>query len=287
MSAAYEPRRPRTWMTEVGALPAPPPPSLLERLRRGPRTVRRTSRRLGRTGFFVFETIAHLTEAASRHGPGAGAPSRARRLSWVCENLCTFLGLDVSVRGALPPEPAIVVANHQSYTDPLCILRHAPAFPIAKAEVVDWPLLGDAMRELGLLFVVRGSAGSGARVLRQSRRLLAAGASILAFPEGTTTMGADALPFRRGIFGVATLDRIPVVPVTVRYASHEMAWVGSESFATHWARTAARRRNPVSVTFHEPLLPAPGGDPAALAEEARQVIRRALPIADPPSPRTR
>ena len=281
MSAAYEPRRPRSWSTEVGALPAPPERTLVERLVRGPRVVRRTSRRLGRTGFFVFETIAHLTEAASRPGPGASAGRRARRLSWVCENLCTFLGLDVSVRGPRPPEPSVIVSNHQSYTDPLCILRHAPAFPIAKAEVVDWPLLGDAMRELGLLFVERGSALSGAGVLRRSRRLLAAGASVLAFPEGTTSMGADALPFRRGIFGIAAMDGVPVVPVTVRYASDEMAWVGSESFASHWARTAARRRNPVSVTFHDAIHPAAGEPPAA-----RQVIREALPIHAPPRPRT-
>ncbi|MEM1418635.1 MAG: lysophospholipid acyltransferase family protein [Myxococcota bacterium] len=283
MSAAAAPRETRPpSSTHAGTLAGAAAPTLLGRLKRGPLTLRRTGRRLGRTGFFVFETIAHLSEAAGREGPGPSAPSRARRLSWVCENLCTFLGLDVTVRGALPPEPCVVVANHHSYTDPLCILMRTPAFPIAKAEVVDWPLLGDAMQELGLLFVERGSPLSGAKVLRRSRRLLQEGASILAFPEGTTSMGADALPFRRGIFGIAAMEGVPIVPVTVRYERLDMAWVGSESFATHWARTAARSRNPVTVTFHSPISTAGASldDAARLAEDARQVIRQALPIHD-------
>lgn len=245
-----------------------------------PSATRRTGRRLGRAGMFVAETVVQLgREAQSR----AGAPippdeigAKARRASWVAENLLALHGIEVRVEGEIPRGRCVLVANHISYLDPVAIVALAPNIAIAKSEVSDWPLLGDAMKELGVLFFERGNSFSGARVLRQATRCLHHNIPVLAFPEGTTTTGGDVLPFRRGVFGIARHTGAPIVPVTVSYDAIGAAWVGDESFVPHYLRTVSRAELEISVHFGAAILP-DGGSAEELAERARKAVREGLP----------
>nr|MBS0019499.1 1-acyl-sn-glycerol-3-phosphate acyltransferase [Gammaproteobacteria bacterium] len=74
---------------------------------------------------------------------------------------------------------------------------------------------------------------SGAEVLRRSLRVLQQGVSVLNFPEGTTTLGNAVLPFRRGIFGLAPITGVPVIPIALRFEPPGMAWVGNAYFVSH------------------------------------------------------
>lgn len=235
-----------------------------------PVSLTRASRRLSRTGVFVAETLFRFGRE-----PEESVRGRAERLRWVAENLAALHGLDVRVRGPRPSGPCALVANHLGYLDPVAILAHAPAIPIAKAEVAEWPLLGEIGAATGCLFVRRGCARSGARVLRGALRALDAGVSVLAFPEGTTTAGDRVLPFRRGLFGVARLAGAPVVPLTIRYLGGTRPWVGDAPFVPHYLRTAAAPRGRIELTFHEPIDAV--GAAAALAERTRRVVASALP----------
>ncbi len=257
-------------------LPAPATPGLLRWLAQGPAAVGRSSRRMTRAGLFVAETVSQLARVARQPEPG-DVIRRTRRLSWTAEQLCALHGIDVVAEGEPVAGPAVYVANHMSYIDPLAILQHAPSLPIAKAEVGDWPVLGDALDQLGILFVDRACAHSGARVLLQARRLLEEdGAPILAFPEGTTTTGGDVLPFKRGVFGLAGLTGAPVVPVTLRYESTDPCWVGDEGFLPHYVRTTARSHTRVRVRFGRPLVARRGESAEGFAERARTVVRTGL-----------
>lgn len=243
-------------------------PSLLGRLVRGPSAVRRVTR----AGVFLAETFGRL--AATE--PHADAPSRARRLSWVAEQMCALHGVDVVVRGRVPSEPCVLVANHLSYLDPVAILTHTPALAVAKREVAEWPLLGEPMRQMGVLFVDRSSPLSGARVLREAKRRLHEGASVLAFPEGTTTNGDRVLPFKRGVFGLARLADVPVVPVTIAYDTPEAAWVGDAPFLPHYVRTTTRTATRAFVRFGPALDPHRAPSPEELAELARRHVLAGL-----------
>ena len=161
---------------------------------------------------------------------------------------------EVIVRGArIPAEPCVVVANHLSYIDPLAIVSLVPSVPIAKTEVRGWPLIGELMNQLGVLFVQREDPYSGAQVLRDSMVALRRGLSVLAFPEGTTTTG-EVLPFRRGMFGVAQHTGAPIVPIALRYESEELCWVGNDPFLPHYLRTTARSRTRLEVTICPPSI---------------------------------
>jgi 1-acyl-sn-glycerol-3-phosphate acyltransferase len=179
-------------------------------------------------------------------------------------------GLDIRIRGALPAGPAILVANHVSYLDPVVIGALTPCAAIAKGEVASWPLIGDTARSVGVSFVDRTSAWSGAIALRRSLAVLAAGASVLNFPEGTTTDGSRLLPFRRGIFGLARLAGVPVVPIALRYEPADLAWTGNASFLPHYVYLSGR---PSSVV-HVDIAPALADVDAGADELARQSYHR-------------
>jgi len=233
-------------------------------------SVTRASRRLSRAGMFVAETLFRFGRV-----PTDSVKERAERLRWVAENLAALHGLDIRVRGRAPAGPCAIVANHLGYLDPVAVLAQVPCIPIAKAEVADWPLLGEIGAATGCLFVRRECAMSGARVLRGALRCLDAGVSVLCFPEGTTTAGHGVLPFSRGLFGVAQIGGVPVVPASVRYCEGTRPWIGNDPFVPHYLRTAASPRGRVELTFHEPIEP--HGAPDVLAERARRVIGSALP----------
>ena len=230
-----------------------------------------------RASLFVLETLSQVrrfTPSGVRE-----ARERARLLGWIAENLCALHGIQVMVRGQVPKSPAILVANHSSYIDPLAILSQVPANAVAKHEIGGWPLLGEGVRGLGVLLVDRDCGQSGARVLREALRMLNAGVSVLAFPEGTTTIGDRVLPFKRGVFGLARLTGAPVVPVALRYESEAPCWVGDEAFLPHYVRTTARTTTRVEVTFGAPLTTTSTAQPKTpehLAEEARSAIQRML-----------
>jgi 1-acyl-sn-glycerol-3-phosphate acyltransferase len=220
---------------------------------------------------FLVETFGGLAQSAALDVP-PDAPSRARRLAWIAEQMCAMHGVDTTVHGRVPSGPCVLVANHLSYLDPLVIVTHAPALAIAKREVADWPLVGEPMRKLGVLFVDRGNATSGARVLLEAKRRMHEGASMLAFPEGTTTRGDRVLPFKRGVFGLARLANVPVVPVTVRYDAPDAAWVGDAAFLPHYVRTTSRPTTRVSLRFGAPIEPHAFESAEALAEHCRHHV---------------
>ncbi|MEM7604699.1 MAG: lysophospholipid acyltransferase family protein [Myxococcota bacterium] len=213
----------------------------------------------------------------------ARAPS-ARRLQWLAENLCAIHGIDVQVTGIRPAGPAVLVANHISYLDPVAILQDMPCAAIAKREVAGWPVIGSVLDTMPVLFVQRSCGYSGARVLRSARRMLASGVSVLTFPEGTTTTGSDVLPFKRGVFGLAAHANVPVVPISVRYESTRFAWVGDDPFVPHYLRSVGEPVIRIHLHYHGAIRRRDGA--AKVAEMARRAIRadlRYVPSVPPPA----
>ncbi len=197
---------------------------------------------------------------------------RAAVLRGCCSTMVLAHGIRPRVLGRPPAGPTVIVANHLGYLDPLILAALVPCAPIAKREASRWPLIGPALSQMGLVFVDRGDARSGARALRGARRALEAGVSVLVFPEGTTTHGDEVLPFRRGIFGVARHLGVPVVPTALSFADRSCCWVGDAPFAPHYARLAARRTLSLVIRFGEPQ--AVQGHASLAAERIRGEVDR-------------
>ncbi|MFT3914461.1 MAG: lysophospholipid acyltransferase family protein [Anaeromyxobacteraceae bacterium] len=202
-------------------------------------------------------------------GIAADVLAGRRRLHGASAAALEVLGVNVLVDGPLPPQGALLAANHLSWLDPLVVASLVPCTPIAKAELSGWPLLGRAARACGVLFVERGDATSGLAVKRGAQAVLERGGRILNFPEGTTTRGDDVLAFRPGLFGTARRAGAPVVPVAITLEPAELAWTGDDAFLPHLLALAARRRSEARVRFGAPVPPLLYRDAAALAEAVR------------------
>jgi 1-acyl-sn-glycerol-3-phosphate acyltransferase len=218
----------------------------------------------------VAETVGEL--ALSRGEP----LQRARLLSRACAHVLESHCIRVHLDGELPRRPAVLVCNHVSYLDPLAVLAHLPALPVAKAEVDGWPLLGRITNAFGVRFVRRDAPHSGATAIRWMIDTLQAGASVLAFPEGTTTHGDDVLRFKAGAFAAARHAGVAVVPLAIRYASRSLAWVGDDSFVPHYLETASRAETDVRLAVGEPLRPTRYSSDLELAVRARAAIAARL-----------
>ncbi|WP_421997614.1 lysophospholipid acyltransferase family protein [Reyranella sp.] len=116
-----------------------------------------------------------------------------------------------------PAGPVILACKHQSSWETLAFHRLFPnAATVLKRELVFIPVVGWAMARAGNIAVERGSGASALRgLLRQARATLAAGRSILIYPEGTRTpVGSDA-PYQAGTAALYRQLGVPVVPVAL------------------------------------------------------------------------
>lgn len=144
-------------------------------------------------------------------------------------------GLQVTFRirtrelGPPPPRPAFLVANHLSWVDILVLgARFGPTF-VAKQEISRWPVLGHLARAMGNIFVDRGRRRDVVRVLQEIDRAVAEGATIVLFPEGTSSRGDRVYPLRPALLEWAAQRRHPVHVVTLGYGTTAPGWSAEET----------------------------------------------------------
>ena len=111
-------------------------------------------------------------------------------------------------RAATERKPGIVVANHRSAIDGFLV--SLPKLSMAQT-VNDWPLrlpvIGHVARAAGYLNITKWDY----ETLRdRTGEILAAGDSIVSYPEGTRSESRTMGPFRSGIFHVAMELKVPV-----------------------------------------------------------------------------
>ncbi|HZY18505.1 MAG TPA: lysophospholipid acyltransferase family protein [Ramlibacter sp.] len=181
--------------------------------------------------------------------------------------------------------PTLVVANHVSWLDALCIGAAHPCSFLAKAEARRWPVIGRLVRRHGGAFVVKGVVGADA--LRQSiSSRLQAGASVCVFPEGTTSDGRRVLPFHNAAFDAAIAAGVPVRVFALRYTVdgdpqrglRAAGWLAGSLASAVW-RTLQRRRLQAEVLD---LGLVEGHDRVAMASRARVLVAGALGLNAPP-----
>ncbi len=144
---------------------------------------------------------------------------------------------------------------------------------VSRADLAGWPLIGFAARSVGTVFVDRADAASGASALRSMRTHLAAGSSVIVFPEGTTFPDDEVRPFQPGAFVAAARAGVDVLPVGLAYETGSGAAFFGEAFTAHLARWPP---------------PSPRASPCAWARSSRPAVTRAQPTSAPaPTPRCR
>ena len=133
-----------------------------------------------------------------------------------------LLGYRIRYAGGeqLPTTPYLLVCNHRSAFDPLCVLAVSaqPTVFVAKPLVLRIPVIGTLMTRLGFMAIDRENARNAVTTIKQAAaRIRDEGLCVGIYPEGTRCKTATMLPFHAGSFKIATLAACPVVVASIRY----------------------------------------------------------------------
>lgn len=131
---------------------------------------------------------------------------------------CSGVQVRTEGGGLLDPEATYVfAANHQSQYDIFVIcgyLGHDSSW-LAKRELFTVPLWGRAMREAGYIPLDRSRGREAMKSLSEAAARIAAGTSVVIFPEGTRSGDGRLGDFKSGAMHLAIKAGVPVVPVAI------------------------------------------------------------------------
>lgn len=221
------------------------------------------------------------------------APEAARRFGW---RYWRFLARLTDTRILPVGEPVaggvLICANHTSWLDIIVLGALRPASFIAKREVEGWPFFGLIARLGRTIFVDRDNRRALIAPQAEMRQRLAAGDTLILFPEGTSSDGNRVLAFRSALLGAADADvdgnPVPVQPVTIAYRNlwgipldrrrrPQFAWYGDMALLPHLWEALCLGPVDVAVIFHPARTLREAGDRKALARYCEKAIRDALP----------
>lgn len=215
----------------------------------------------------------------------AGRNRRVQRWSRKLMDVCKIELEFVDCGGAAQAGQAgaMVVCNHLSWADIFVINALAPCHFVAKSEIRAWPLIGWLAAKSGTVFIERGNRRDVRRIFEGMVKSIHAGDRIAFFPEGTTSIQGQVLPFHANLFEAAINGGVPVQPYALRYVNaqgefaHAIDFVGETSFAQSMVLIL---RNPgiKAQLMLMPPLPTTGAHRRELAQQARQIIAGQLGV---------
>lgn len=163
----------------------------------------------------------------------------------------------------------VYVANHRSLVDILVLFRLFTHFKwVSKVENFRVPLIGWNMSLNGYVPLMRGDRRSIVQMMEHCDRLLAAGNSIMMFPEGTRSTTGRMRSFKPGAFELAIRNQVPVQPIVVRGTGDALPKRGF----------ILQGRHPISIDVLEAIPPENFGTEQAevLAEKVREILAEEL-----------
>jgi len=155
-------------------------------------------------------------------------------------------------RNVPPTGPALLIANHESYIDPLLIGVAVPRHLayLARANLFTG-FSGRFLRSLnGHPLEQEGFAREGLKAMID---LLAQGLPVLVFPEGERSMTGVMNPFRPGIHLIIKKSRPPIVPCGIAGAYEALPRSRPLPIPGHSPLFLPAGPNTIAVSFGKPL----------------------------------
>lgn len=189
--------------------------------------------------------------------PGLGWPLFRWAINTWGRGVLLTMGVRVTISGQAPKPPFFLVANHLSYLDIPLLHSQMHGHFLSKAEIASWPIAGLFAKLAGTLFVDRSLRGDLKRVIPEVETLLRTGNGVMIFPEGTSSMGAEILPFKASLFEVARRAQVAVSTAALKYSMRGsdlavgavVCWWGNMPFASHFLRLLTVPGVDAQVTF--------------------------------------
>jgi len=151
---------------------------------------------------------------------------------WWARSLLRLAHVPVEVQGLehlTPGQAYIFAANHRSDFDIFALLAVLPgrlSF-VAKKSLFRIPFFGPAMRRMGSVPLDRDNLKQAIKSLDRAAALVQAGASMIIYPEGTRVPTPELIPFKKGVFIMASKADRPIVPLSIngtRFIKSRSLW---------------------------------------------------------------
>jgi 1-acyl-sn-glycerol-3-phosphate acyltransferase len=153
----------------------------------------------------------------------------------------------VSVRGRhhIDKEQSyVVISNHLSHYD-IFVLYGWLGIDfkwVMKKELRNLPALGAACEKLGHIYIDRSNRETAIASLKEAKKRIVNGTSVLFFPEGTRSASGEMGQFKKGAFVMALDLGIPILPITVLHTDKILP-----------SRTLDLFPGRASMVVHEPI----------------------------------
>ncbi|MFH5231971.1 lysophospholipid acyltransferase family protein [Antrihabitans spumae] len=178
---------------------------------------------------------------------------------------------------ARPDEGVLIVSGHVGWTDIIAIAAVQPVSFVARADLIDWPVLGLLARKMRVVPIDRARLRTLPDVIRQIADRITAGERITAFPEGTTWCGRAYGTLRPALFQAAIDTNTAVQPIRLQYRNEDgslsttPSFIGDDSMVASLLRMLRSR----GITAEIVLAPVehPGTDRRDLAARCERAVR--------------
>lgn len=174
-----------------------------------------------------------------------------------CRKLANSFGVKVVQVAPVPQTHGLWVSNHISWLDIPVVGSVAPVFFLSKAEIGEWPIFGALAKAGGTLFIKRGSGDTGS-VSDQIADFLRSGASVVFFPEATTTNGKQIKKIYGKLLKAAIDTQLPICPVVIAYVDADGTLSDDATYCDNRTMTQSLKRvvdNGKITAYVLPLAP--------------------------------
>lgn len=176
-----------------------------------------------------------------------------------CRCFVRALGIDLHLHQhhAKPlPSRYILIANHPSAAEDVCIPALFPVASLAKEEVRDWWFVGRIVEAAGTMFVKREDKSSRQAALQSMIDAVRAGKNIALYPEGGCKGRRLWEKFLYGAFNVSLETNTPIVPVFLYYEAQEIfEWAPGEPLLLKMWRIMQSPNRTAHYYIFDPLYP--------------------------------
>ena len=140
-------------------------------------------------------------------------------IRFMIKGVVWWSGSKITVKGEenIIKGPCVLVGNHQSYFDIVCLLATIdPMYGyLAKIEINKVPFLRTWMKTIDCVFLNRENAKQGLQAIKDAVDVLKKDRGIYIFPEGTRSKSDEIGEFKTGAMMIATKAKAPIVPFLI------------------------------------------------------------------------
>lgn len=211
----------------------------------------------------MFAWIVASGLAAGLLSTGHDRANRVKWMQWMSSRFLRLLGCRVRVSGEIP-RAGLVVANHLGYVDILVLGSVCACVFVAKSDVEQWPVFGRLAQMAGTVFVKRKVPLDSRRQVGILTDVLREGHPLVLFPEGTSSGGAEVLPFRSSLLEAATASGSETVAAALHYrvaapalVERDIAFWADMKLPQHLWKLLGIKSFDAVVAFGAPRVPGP------------------------------